>query len=63
MDELQQVEEELASLRRQARELREQIGEGPTDPAEVAMLIANADQLDALAENMELRRQSLLNKR
>ncbi|WP_155340314.1 hypothetical protein [Acrocarpospora corrugata] len=63
MNELQQVEEELARLRRQARELREQIGEGPTDPAEIAMLIANADQLDALAENMEIRRQVLLNER
>ncbi|WP_214109571.1 hypothetical protein [Acrocarpospora catenulata] len=66
MDELQQLEENLARVRKEAGQLREQIGDrtdGPTDPAELSMLISNADQLDALAEELEARRQRLLKNR
>ncbi|WP_030456971.1 hypothetical protein [Herbidospora cretacea] len=65
MSELQQVEEEIARIRAEARSLREQIGDragdGPADSAELATLIANADQLDTLAEELESRRDTLKN--
>ncbi|WP_066361115.1 hypothetical protein [Herbidospora mongoliensis] len=65
MSELQQVEEEIARIRAEARSLREQIGdragEGPADSAELSSLIAGADQLDTLAEELEGRRETLKN--
>ncbi len=63
MSELQQVEEEIARIRAEARSLREQIGDragdGPADSAELSSLIASADQLDTLAEELEGRRRAL----
>ncbi|MEV4241822.1 hypothetical protein AB0J63_00255 [Streptosporangium canum] len=60
-EELHQVEKELARLRGEAAELRRQVGEiGPTDAAERSTLITMADQQEALADELEGRRQVLL---
>ncbi|SFK41411.1 hypothetical protein SAMN05216275_124111 [Streptosporangium canum] len=60
-EELHQVEKELARLRSEAAELRRQVGEiGPTDAAERSTLITMADQQEALADELEGRRQALL---
>ncbi|MEU7983547.1 hypothetical protein ACFV0L_10000 [Streptosporangium canum] len=60
-EELHQVEKELARLRGEAAELRRQVGEiGPTDAAERSTLITMADQQEALADELEGRRQALL---
>ncbi|WP_031172395.1 hypothetical protein [Streptosporangium roseum] len=60
-EELHQVEKELARLRGEAAELHKQVGEiGPTDAAERSTLITMADQQEALADELEGRRQALL---
>jgi hypothetical protein len=59
---LQQVEAELAALRRTAAEVRLRIGEhwfGPTDEEERAALITAAEEQEALAERLEIRRREL----
>jgi hypothetical protein len=56
------VEADLAELRRTAAELRRQIGEGwnePTDAAERAALITQAEEQEAFAEDLEARRDEL----
>jgi hypothetical protein len=61
-DELRLVEEDLAQLRRTAASLRERVGERadePTDPAERATLIENAEEQEALIEGLEARRSKL----
>ncbi|MEV8632364.1 hypothetical protein AB0395_11980 [Streptosporangium sp. NPDC051023] len=59
-EELRQVEEDLARLRSEASDLREQVGEiGPTDAAERSAMIAMADQQEALADELEERRENL----
>ncbi|MEV4092278.1 hypothetical protein [Streptosporangium saharense] len=60
-DELRQVEEDLARLRSEVAGLREQVGDlGPTDPMDRSALISMADQQEALADELEGRRESLL---
>jgi hypothetical protein len=62
-EELREVEADLAELRRTAAELRRQIGErwfDPTDEPERAALITAAEEQEALAEELELRREELL---
>ncbi|GHH66880.1 hypothetical protein GCM10017673_13140 [Streptosporangium violaceochromogenes] len=60
-EELRQVEKDLARLRSEAADLRLQVGEvGPTDAAERSALIAMADQQESLADELEARRQGLL---
>ena len=62
-DELQQVDQELAELRESAAGLRQQIGErsdGASDAAEVAMLLTEAEQQEAVVDTLERRRRSLL---
>jgi hypothetical protein len=62
-EELRQVDEELAELRRTAVELRAQIGDrsdGPTDPAETALVITAAEEQEALIAVLESRREALV---
>jgi hypothetical protein len=62
-EELHQVEAELAHLRTTAAELRRRIGErsdDPTDPAERAMMITEAEEQEAFIEVLENRREELL---
>ncbi|WP_433242818.1 hypothetical protein ACQPYK_38760 [Streptosporangium sp. CA-135522] len=59
-EELRQVEKDMSRLRTEASELRRQVGEiGPTDAAERSALINMADQQDALADELEGRREEL----
>ncbi|MFG3441948.1 hypothetical protein ACGF0J_32285 [Nonomuraea sp. NPDC047897] len=59
-DELRQVEEDLARLRAQNKEVREQIGDiGATDQIEVGAMIAMADEQQQLIADLELRRDEL----
>jgi hypothetical protein len=58
--ELRQVEADVAELRRTAAELREQVGEiGPTDAVERSALITQAEEQEALAVELEARRDEL----
>ena len=62
-EELRLVEEDLARLCEAAADLRRRIGERadyPTDPAELSALIEEADEQEALAEELEARREELL---
>jgi hypothetical protein len=57
--ELKEVEDDLASLRRTAADIRSGIGEAE-DPADRGSLIQSADEQDALAEQLAARRDNLL---
>jgi hypothetical protein len=60
--ELESVDAELAELRETAAGLRRQIGERwfePTDESERAALITVAEEQEALAESLEVRRDEL----
>ena len=62
-DELRLVDEELAEARRSADELRERIGDRadfPTDAAEQALVVSEAQDQDSLIANLEARRTELL---
>ena len=64
-EQLRLVDEELAGLRRQAEELRTQVGErtgGPMDLAESASAITAAEEQEALIDVLEQRRAGLLRK-
>ena len=62
-EELRVVEEDLARVREWAAELRRHIGERadyPTDPAELSALIEEAEEQEFLADQLEARREELL---
>jgi hypothetical protein len=62
---LHEVDEELAGLRRQAEELRALVGErtaGPMDLADSAAAITAAEEQEALIDVLEQRRAGLLRK-
>jgi bacterioferritin (cytochrome b1) len=62
-EELRLLEEDLARLRETAASLRQRIGErwdDPTDAAERSVLIENADEQEALIDQLEARREELL---
>ena len=62
-DELRVVEEELTQLRQTATELRRRVGERadrPTDSAEIATLITEAEEQETFIEVLEKRRKDLL---
>jgi hypothetical protein len=65
-EEIERIDADLARLRKEAVEVRAQIGdqagEGPTDPAETAMMLANVEQLESLIETLEARRETLANR-
>ncbi|MCW2805709.1 MAG: hypothetical protein JWN06_3926 [Propionibacteriaceae bacterium] len=61
--ELSQVEAERAELLQQARDLRSQLADaGPMDAAERGLIITQAEELEALAAELERRRDALLEK-
>ena len=57
--ELKELEDDLASLRSTAADIRSGIGEAE-DPADRGSLIQSADEQDALAEQLAARRDNLL---
>ncbi|MCW2914522.1 MAG: hypothetical protein JWN52_2590 [Actinomycetia bacterium] len=59
-EELRQVEADLAELRRTAVELRSQIGDGPGDAVDRSATITAAEEQEALADQLEARRDELL---
>ncbi|MDP4505992.1 hypothetical protein OHA25_12680 [Nonomuraea sp. NBC_00507] len=60
-DELRQVEEDLARLRAENRDIREQMRDmGVTDQIEKAAIISQADEQIELIADLELRRDWLL---
>jgi hypothetical protein len=59
-EELRQVEADLAELRRTAAELRSQIGDGPGDAVDRSTTITAAEEQEALADQLEARRDELL---
>ncbi|MDP9849990.1 hypothetical protein [Streptosporangium lutulentum] len=60
-EELRQVEEDLARLRAEAAELRDQVGDlGPTDATERAMMINLADEQEERVAELESWRDELL---
>ncbi|GAA1269012.1 hypothetical protein Psi02_18850 [Planotetraspora silvatica] len=64
-EQLKELEAELARLRASAADIRREIGErwdAPTDAAEIAMVITNAEQQESLIETLEARRERLLQK-
>ncbi|MEU8250732.1 hypothetical protein [Nonomuraea sp. NPDC048916] len=59
-DELLQVEADLARLRAENKDLREQIGDmGVTDQVEIGTMIAMADEREELIAGLERRRDDL----
>ena len=56
---LQQVETDLANLRRAAADIRSSVGEAE-DPADRGSLIQAADEQDSLADTLAARRDDLL---
>ena len=63
-DELRQVEEDLARLRAETKDLRDQIGDmGATDQVEIGAMISMADEQEELIADLERRRDELLRRR
>ncbi|MFC5824935.1 hypothetical protein [Nonomuraea insulae] len=62
-DELRQVEEDLARLRAENQEVRDQIRDmGATDQVEISAVISQADEQVELIADLERRRDSLIRK-
>jgi uncharacterized coiled-coil DUF342 family protein len=62
-DELRQVEEDLAGLRAQVKELREQIGDmGATDQIEISSMVNMADEMQEQIVELEQLRDDLRKK-
>jgi len=60
-DELEQVEADLARLRAENQEIRDQIRDiGATDQVEIASMISQADEQAELIAELERRRDGLL---
>ncbi|MEV4105047.1 hypothetical protein AB0J42_32805 [Nonomuraea sp. NPDC049649] len=60
-EELRRLDEEIARLKQENREQREQIRDmGATDQTEIAALITQADEQAGLIAELEERRESLL---
>ncbi|MEV0166414.1 hypothetical protein ACGFJC_42155 [Nonomuraea fuscirosea] len=60
-DELRQVEEDLARLRAENQEVRDQIRDiGATDQVEISAMISQADEQVELIAGLERRRDSLI---
>jgi hypothetical protein len=61
-DELREVDDQLADVRRTAAEIRAQISDpatGPEDAAERSMMLTNAEEQEALVGILEERRRRL----
>ncbi|MEV4568671.1 hypothetical protein AB0K12_33300 [Nonomuraea sp. NPDC049419] len=62
-DELQQIEADLARLRAENQEIRDQIRDiGATDQVEIGAMISQADEQVELIADLERRRDGLLQK-
>jgi hypothetical protein len=62
-DELREVEDEIAGLQRSALELRQQVGgrtDGTVEPEETAATIASAEELEAIVDTLQSRREELV---
>lgn len=60
-EELRQIEKDLERIRAEAADLHRQVGDlGPTDPVERSALINMAQEQEALAVELEARREGLL---
>jgi hypothetical protein len=60
-DDLRQVEEDLARLRAETKDLRDQIRDmGATDQVEISAMISMADEQEELITELEGRRDELL---
>jgi biopolymer transport protein ExbB/TolQ len=62
-DELKDLEEQIAELRRSAQEIRTRIGGGwdaPTDEVEIASALTHAEEQEAFIRALEERRDRLL---
>jgi hypothetical protein len=60
--ELDALEEDIAELQARASELRRRIGERadyPTDPAEVSLLLTEAEEQEAILATLKARRDAL----
>jgi hypothetical protein len=63
--ELRDLEEQIAEMRRSAEEIRRRIGnewDAPTDQAEIASELQQAEELEALVRAREERRERLAEK-
>jgi SMC interacting uncharacterized protein involved in chromosome segregation len=61
-EELRLIEEEIAELRESAASLRRQVGDrsdGNLEPEEVGATIASAEELEAIVDTLETRRDDL----
>ncbi len=61
-EELRLVEEEIAGLRESAADLRKQVGDrsdGSLEPEETAATISSAEELEAIIDTLESRRDDL----
>jgi hypothetical protein len=61
-EELRLVDEEIAELRASAAELRRQVGDrtdGTLEPEETASTISSAEELEAIVDSLETRRDGL----
>jgi outer membrane protein TolC len=64
-DELKDLEQQIAELRRQAEDARRRVGQGwdtPTDSAEIATELQNAEEAEAFMRALEARRDAVLSK-
>ncbi len=61
--ELDEVDAQIARLRKETAQIREEIGQSwdaPTDMAEKATLLTNVEQQEALIDDLQLRREQIL---
>ncbi|ETK34716.1 hypothetical protein MPTA5024_18275 [Microbispora sp. ATCC PTA-5024] len=64
-DELNEVDGQIARLRQEAAQMREEIGQSwdaPTDLAERSTLLTNVEQQEALIDDLEVRRRQILDR-
>ncbi|MBP2707453.1 hypothetical protein JOL79_27075 [Microbispora sp. RL4-1S] len=62
-EQLDEVNGQIERMRRDVAQLREEIGQGwdgPTDQAEQSSLLTNVEQQEALIDDLETRRQQIL---
>jgi hypothetical protein len=61
--ELEEVDAQIERLRKQAAQMREEIGQSwdaPTDMAERSTLLTNVEQQEALIDDLQVRREQIL---
>ncbi|GLX05609.1 hypothetical protein [Microbispora sp. NBRC 16548] len=61
--ELDEVDAQIERLRKETKQIREEIGQSwdaPTDMAEKATLLTNVEQQEALIDDLQLRREQIL---